>query len=74
MSISRLTAKLEEIGLRTYRRGVSYINDPLLEFSTSSSEFKVHHINYSKGQSSKSSGVVVSINKKDSCLSRLAIS
>ena len=47
--MSRLAAKLEEIGLRTYRRGVSCINDPFLELYISNSEYKGHHINDSKG-------------------------
>ena len=35
--MSRLAAKLEETGLRTYRRGVYFINDPFLEFSINGS-------------------------------------
>jgi len=38
--MSRLAAKLKETGLSTYRRVVSYINDPFLGFSTSSLKFK----------------------------------
>ena len=57
--MSILVAKLEETRLRSYRRGVSYIDDLFLEFSTSSSKFKGHHINDYKGQPSKSSRAAV---------------
>jgi len=36
----KLVAKLEETRLRTYRRGVFFINDPFLEFSINISEYK----------------------------------
>ena len=68
--MSIMVAKLRETGLRNYRRGVSFINDPFLEFSINSSEYKGHHIDDSKGQQSKSSrDVVISIFRQPSSLS-----
>ena len=41
--MSKVVAKLEETGMRIYRRGASFINDPFLEFFISISEYKGSH-------------------------------
>ena len=62
--LSRLAAKLEETRLRTYRRGVSFINDPLS--SPSASRSTKAHNDDSKGKLSKSSEVAVIFNFRQS--------
>ena len=41
--MSKMIGKLEESGMRTYRKGVYFINDLFLEFFINSSEYKGPH-------------------------------